>query len=635
MKSEFTGEDSELGGAAEPTVFSAFALAGLWPGLGKNLAQALPAAGINSPDDVTLENLLNVTGITPRRAERLISAFAAAEPIYQVAEELIIAGCQPKAAAVAVSCFGAAAHKVIAEDPWALLACGALDVAGADRFASYQLDEITPDDPRRGKALVQWALRQGAKAGSTALPVPAVSQVLKRNQFLGAASAVADTIDSGAVVGSEDFLALPIYAFAEETIAAGLSRLAANASPLCQPEEIQAVADGLDPEQAEAIAKLTKHGVSILTGGPGTGKSRTVRAVVDLCQQLELEIALAAPTGRAAKRLEELAGLAAVTLHRLLGAQGTTGIFARGEGWPLDVQVLVVDEASMIDVELAAALIEAIPDGAHLLLVGDPAQLPSIGPGQFLKDLLDSELLPVTELVTLHRQESGGAIARLATAVRRGELPTMESEENEVVIIPTSNSGECARQVVKLVTDSIPQALSIPTTDIQVLTPIHRGKAGTGALNAALKAVLNPGTGELFGFDVGDRVVALANHLDDGFANGEVGNVVAIHGKSSIAVDFGQGICQVPAKDLVDLQHGWAVTIHRSQGSEWPAVVVVLPSEAATMLSRPLIYTALTRAQRHLSIVYAGSSGIIANAVASLADQPRSSRLGHLLREAM
>ncbi len=635
MKSEFTDEGLEIDVGAETNVFAAFALAGLWPGLGKSFAQALPAARITSPDDVTLENLLNVPGLTRPRAERLIAAFVTAEPIYRVAEELIIAGCQPKAATIAVSCFGATAHEVIAEDPWALLACGALDVAGADRFALYQLDEITPDDPRRGKALVQWALRQGAKAGSTALPVTAIFQVLGRNQFPEATSAVADAIASGAVVESGDFLALPIYASAEETIAVGLSRLTAAASPLCRPEEIHPVSGGLDPEQAEAVAKLTNHGVSILTGGPGTGKSRTVQAVVDQCQRLELVIALAAPTGRAAKRLEELAGLAAVTIHRLLGAQGTTGIFARGEDWPLDVQVLVVDEASMIDVELAAALIEAIPDGAHLLLVGDPAQLPSIGPGQFLKDLLNSGLLPTTELVTLHRQERGGAIARLATAVRQGELPTIESEENEVAIIPTSNSDECARRVVKLVTDSIPQALSIPATDIQVLTPIHRGKAGTGALNAALKKALNPGPGELFGFDVGDRVVALANHLDDGFANGEVGNVVAIHRKSSIAVDFGQGTCPVPAKDLVDLQHGWAVTIHRSQGSEWPAVVVVLPNEAATMLNRPLIYTALTRAQRHLSIVYAGSSGIIANAVASLTDRPRSSRLGYLLREAM
>jgi len=635
MKSEFNDEGLEIDGRAELNVFSAFALAGLWPGLGKNFAQALPAARINSPDDVTLENLLNVPGITRPRAERLIAAFAAAEPIYRVAEDLIIAGCQPKAATIAVSFFGTTAHEVIAEDPWALLACGALDVAGTDRFALYQLEEITPEDPRRGKALVQWALRQGARAGSTALPVTTISEALRRNQFVEVTSAVTAAIDSGAVVDFEGFLALPIYAFAEETIASGVSRLEANASPLCQPEAIRSVAEGLDPEQVEAIAKLAEHGVSILTGGPGTGKSRTVRAIVDLCQQLELEIALAAPTGRAAKRLEELAELEAVTLHRLLGAQGTTGIFARGESWPLDVQVLVVDEASMIDVELAAALIDALPDGAHLLLVGDPAQLPSIGPGQFLKDLLDSELLPITELVTLHRQESGGAIARLATAVRRGELPAVAGEDREVVIIPTSNSDECARRVVQLVTDSIPRALSIPTTDIQVLTPIHRGKAGTGALNAALKEALNPGAGELFGFDVGDRVVALANHLDDGFANGEVGNVTAIHGKSSIDVDFGQGACSVPTKDLVDLQHGWAVTIHRSQGSEWPAIVVVLPSEAATMLSRPLVYTALTRAQRHLSIVYAGSSGIIANAVASLSDRPRSSRLGHLLREAM
>jgi exodeoxyribonuclease V alpha subunit len=624
---------NDLEDASQVNVFSAFALSGLWPGLGKTAAQSLLNAHINSPDDVTVKNLKAIAGISPKRAERLVVSFQESQLLYRVAEELIIAGCEPRAAAIAINFFGSSANSIISEDPWSLLACGALDVAAADRFAQYKIEDITAEDSRRGKALVQWALRQGAKAGSTALATATVGQALERNRFPNVTSAIKEAVEEGLVIDFDGFLALEIFAFAEESIAIGLTRLEEAASKLCQPEAIESVADGLDPEQVAAIIQMAAHGVSILTGGPGTGKSRTVRAIVELCEQLELEIALAAPTGRAAKRLEELTGLAAVTLHRLLGAQGTTGTFARGESWPLDVQVLVVDEASMIDVELAAALASAIPDGAHLLFVGDPAQLPSIGPGQFLKDLIDSDAFPVTELLTLHRQEHGGAIARLATAVRRGEFPAVSNEDKEVVVVATINSEECAHRVVQLVTDSIPRALSISPSDIQVLTPIHRGRAGTGALNEALKAVLNPGSGEVFGYDIGDRVVATANHLDDGFANGEVGAVTSLEGRNALRVDFGQGPCLVPTKDLIDLKHGWAVTIHRSQGSEWPAVVVVLPSEAGTMLNRPLIYTALTRAQRHLSIVYAGNPGVIANAIASLTERPRSSRLCQLVKE--
>jgi exodeoxyribonuclease V alpha subunit len=374
--------------------------------------------------------------------------------------------------------------------------------------------------------------------------------------------------------------------------------------------------------------------VSLLTGGPGTGKSRTVASLVQLLQAKGTEVALAAPTGRAAKRLEELTDHPAVTVHRLLGAQGTTGGFARNEEWPLDAEVVVVDEASMLDVELTAALLEACPDGTHLLLVGDPAQLPSIGPGHVLGDLIDSGAVPVTELTTLHRQAAGGAIARLATGVRGGELVHVESPDREVVIVPATGSGEAARRVVQLVTDSIPRALGIDPGSVQVVTPVHRGPAGTIELNKALKAQLNPGDGTVFGFDVGDRVVATANHLDlepVGFANGEVGLVTGA-GEGSLDIAFASGPVNVNGKALSDLKHGWAITVHRAQGSEWPGVVVVLPPEAGGMLSRPLVYTALTRAQRHLSIVHA-SGAALARAVREVDVRPRRTRLATLLAE--
>jgi exodeoxyribonuclease V alpha subunit len=219
---------------------------------------------------------------------------------------------------------------------------------------------------------------------------------------------------------------------------------------------------------------------------------------------------------------------------------------------------------------------------------------------------------------------------RLAAAVGGGKLPPVDDPTREVVVVRASSSDEAARRVVQLVTDSIPRALGIPPADVQVVTPVHRGPAGTIALNAALKAQLNPGSGTVGAFDVGDRVVATANHLDDGFANGEVG-VVTEAKDGALIVDFGAGPLTVPARALSDLVHGWAITVHRAQGSEWPAVVSSLPPEAGGMLSRPLVYTAWTRAQRHLSIVHA-SGAVLARGVHDVGARPRRTRLTTVLR---
>ncbi len=388
---------------------------------------------------------------------------------------------------------------------------------------------------------------------------------------------------------------------------------------------------GLDEVQLAAARAALESGISVLTGGPGTGKSRTVAAVVRLAWAADAQVALAAPTGRAAKRLEELCGAPASTLHRLLGAQGRGGGFARGEHNPIDADLVVVDEASMLDAELAAALLDACAEGTHLMFVGDPAQLPSIGPGQVLTDLLESGEVPVTELRRLYRQVDGGAIAMMAAAVRGGELPPPPSGPGrEVVVVPSGSSGEAAHRTMQLVTDSIPRALGIPSAEVQVVTPVHAGPAGTGALNAALKRVLNPGTGATSGFDVGDRVVATANHIDVGFANGEIGTVVAAGERGALRIAFPGGIVEVPAGILGDLRHGWAVTVHRAQGSEWPAVVAVFPPEAGRMLTRPLIYTALTRAATHLSIV-AVNGPAVRNAVRHTGGRRRLTSLAALL----
>ena len=719
-------------------LFGEFCLAGLWPGVGRALVDKLRAAGITAPDDVTPGRLELVEGIGPKRAARLAASFARARPAYETAELLIACRVPARFAGSAVALLGPAAARQLRADPWKLLQIPQIRPDQADWFARQLLDgQASRQDPRRGRALVVHLLVKAARDGHTAVPAEAVLTALNRFGLDEPGPAVVAAIDDGSVLPFEAFgaaedpageagaaqfgeaeataaadvgtpdvgtpdvgtpdadvdqpadddavgpgtlLALTQYAIAEESVAEGLQRLAATAEPITGTP---AAADGADAElddrQRAAVEAVAEHGVSVLTGGPGTGKSRTVAAVVALAAESGLRVALAAPTGRAAKRLEELAGAPATTLHRLLGAQGRglarsgsagpdggaadgdglfadagaegaaadaggfprgagesgsrdgSWVFARGEEWPLDADLVVVDESSMLDVELAAALVEACADGTRLLLVGDPAQLPSIGPGRVLADIIDSGAVPVTELKTLYRQRDGGTIAKLATAVRGGELPPVDSPEREVVVVTARGSAEAARRVLQLVTDSIPRALGIAAEDVQVVTPVHKGPAGTIELNRALKGKLNPGPGAYRGFDPGDRVVAIANHADEGFANGEVGTVAGT-ADDGLTVSFSGMPVTIPFRLLGDLRHGWALTVHRAQGSEWPAVVGVFPAEASGMLSRPLVYTALTRAQQHLSVVH-GAGPALARAVRTVGERPRETRLAALLAE--
>ena len=619
----------------DPT-FVAFAAAGLWPGLGRTLAQRLAEAGVVSPETVTADRLAGLPSVSAARADRLVTAFAGAADAYAVVAMLVPADVPARTARAVLDELGPQAAQRLRADPWRLLDVAEVRLVDADRLAiSLLREQADRGDVRRGRAIVAHVLARAARDGHTTMPTATVRAAIAGEGIGDPAAAVSAALAEGRVVAFPPTgeLGLARYAHAEQTVAAGLARLRRTARPWAKGAE-PAAALGLDDAQRAAATIVGTSGVSLLVGGPGTGKSRTVTAVVQAARERDLAIALTAPTGRAAKRLEEITGAPAQTLHRLLGAQGTTGQFARGADWPLDEDLVVVDETSMLDVELAAALVAACAEGTHLLLVGDPAQLPSIGPGRVLGDLVDSGALPVTELRTLYRQAEGGAIARLATAVRDGTLPPVDSPDRGVVVVPAADGASAARRTVQLVTDSIPRALGIPAEDVQVVTPVHRGPAGTVALNAALKAMLNPGDGEVGGFDVGDRVVATANHLDAGYANGEVGVVSSTTDAGLVVTFAGAGPVTVPPRNLADLRLGWAVTVHRAQGSEWPAVVAVLPPEAGGLLSRPLVYTALTRAQRHLSIVHAAGPALV-RAVREVGARPRRTRLTALLRTAV
>ncbi|GGL93219.1 AAA family ATPase [Nakamurella endophytica] len=630
-------------------VFTEFCAAGLWPGVGATLQRALAGAGLRTPGQVSVAALAALPSVTPRRAERLYTAWIGASHLYELAEVLVPQELPVRWSARLVDLLGDDALATLRADPWRLLELPDAAVAQADRLARAFDPATDRSDSRRGRALVDWTLARFARQGHTVTPVPMVREALAPFG-VDADAAVRDAVAAGSVqqVGDPAAPALcrTALAAAEDAIAEHLARLVSTGRSLAGDRAVTAAARDLDDTQALAVGLASRQGVSVLTGGPGTGKSRTVAAVVALCTRVDAAVALAAPTGRAAKRLEELTGHPATTVHKLLGAwrrPGTPGSAGAGSGTagfdhdaahPIEADLVVVDEASMLDVELGAALLAAVPDAAHLVVVGDPAQLPSIGPGRLLGDLLDSGTLPVTELSTLYRQSEGGAIARLATAVRGGALVAPPAGDHEVVVVPCRGSDEAAHRVVQLVTDSIPRVFGASGDAVQVVTPVHRGRAGTQALNRALKELLNPGRGVVRGFDAGDRVVATANHPEAepaGFANGEVGTVLST-GDNSLRVTFPGGDADVSGKALGDLLHGWAITVHRAQGSEWEAVVVVLPPEAGAMLSRPLVYTALTRAKRHLSVVHAAGPAL-ARSVRDVGAEPRRTRLAPLLAE--
>ncbi len=648
-------------GLAPLDVFAEFAASGLWPGVGPAVARSLADGGITSAGAVSVAALAALPRMTPKRADRLYTSWIGAGQAFAVAQLLVPADIPVRWTARLLDSLGDDAADVLTHDPWRLLTLPDATPGQADRVAQTVDPTVQRGDPRRGRSLVDWTLARFARQGHTAAPVELLLHAV-RPFGVDAGAAITAAVEAGLVARVSSplapadgtpapWVARTALARAEDDVAGHLQRLQRSAQPVAATQVVAGVVTDLDAVQAGAVTLAADHGVSILTGGPGTGKSRTISAVVALGRRAGMPIALTAPTGRAAKRLEELAGSSATTIHRLLGARrsaGSSGAGSAGAGSlgagslgaafefdadnPIDARLVVVDEASMLDVELAAALLSALKDGTHLVIVGDPAQLPSIGPGRVLGDMIDSGTIPVTRLEKLYRQTEGGAIARLAMAVRGGELGQVSGESREVVIVPSRGSADGARRVVQLVTDSIPRVFGTAPDQVQVVTPVHRGPAGTQALNKVLKTVLNPGPGAVRGFDVGDRVVATANHLDAepaGYANGEVGTVLST-GDNSIRVAFSTGESEIAGKSLGDLLHGWAITVHRAQGSEWEAVVAVMPPEAGSMLSRPLVYTALTRARRHLSVVHA-AGGMLARAVRSIDAEPRRTRLASLL----
>jgi len=573
------------------------------------------------------EHVIERCDIDVDEAQAICDAWAAGLAMARLVRLVEGAGWPMDAVRSAHARFGADVVDVARDDPYVLLLAERVRFAHADALATRL--GVARDDVRRLVAGAVTAVRAARRQdGHQHLPraaaVAAATAVLGVDAML-ATDGVERALARGQLLGERlddtEIVALPSAQADEVALAEGLLRLlgAARSLPIDAVANGQDAVDDEDPgedgtvvltsDQRDAVALTATAGVSVLTGGPGTGKSTTVRALVAQALAAGANIALAAPTGRAAKRLEELAGHVATTIHRLLEARpdddgGFRFRFGRDEQLPYDL--VIVDETSMCDTWLAARLVESVPDGAHLVLVGDADQLPSVGSGDVLRDLMRSGTVPVARLEEIHRQAAGSRIVTLARGILAGDPGELRGVDGDVFVAEEQDRSAIVPRVVQAVAVRAPEHFGVTPDDVQVLAPMYRGPNGVDALNAALKEALNPGSGRpaVAGLHVGDRVMQTRNDAELDVANGDVGTVVDLSTRDgTVRVGFPRGEVTYPAGRVRDLVAAWAVTVHKAQGGEWPVVVLVLDPAHRSMLWRNLAYTAVTRAARALILV--------------------------------
>ncbi|MER7408554.1 ATP-dependent RecD-like DNA helicase [Streptomyces sp. NPDC000070] len=601
----------------------------------------------------------------PVAAEAVAASTAPAPAAVQAVRQVLGEGGAPEVLAPqAAAALGEGADEQLRSDPWQLLRVAGVRPEQADGFARALLGaECGPDDGRRGRAVTVWLLEQAALAGHTALEMPALLAALAQRGVPDPDSAVQDAIAEGDALVFQDALeetgaapapageegteedeerpvrvlvGLERYALAEESLADGLARLV-NSVPKQDGsaedwERVAATAQGSTGELLRAVAA---HGLVLHTGGEASLTEPA--ALLNAAHTLGLRAwaATHGPIGRTRfaallGRSEAASGAPSTDAHSpgahspvttvaglLSGAEGP----GRDADGALDLDLLVVLDAPQLDVETAALLTESLPDGARLVLAGDPGVLWSVGPGRVFADLLAARICPQVA----SRQPDPGPLGELVSGIGVGELNQVEAPGKEVVIVPVRDAGEAVHRTVQLVVDSVPRAIGVPAEETQVITPGHGGAVGTRALNAALKERLNPGPGRFGGFDPGDRVV-----YSPVPGRALPGRVVKADAEGLHLSCEGEAVVVPKERVEQSVRHGWALTAHQAVGSRWPAVVVVLPGDAAQALSRPWVYTAFGRADRHLSVVH-GVEQALARAVAEVPAKPRTTRLPVLL----
>jgi len=615
---------------------------GLVPGIGPALAERLVEKfGERTLDVIAGQSvrLTEVEGIGKKRAASIADAVRSRRGEAETVSFLHSVGLGSALARRVMRRYGNDTVRIVREDPYLV----AEEVRGvgfrtADRVGREA--GIADDDPRRAAGAILHLVGKAADDGHV---LSERSDLVAAAESLSVPRERADTaVDTLAVRGlvileGEDVYAPPLHR-AERQVARHLARLA-SIERVPRPENDRAVAQAstaeLTDEQRSVVAAGLGKGLVVLTGGPGTGKTTTVRAIVRAQEILGRRALLCAPTGRAAKRLTEATGREAKTIHRLLEWNPATARFRRGEQSPLDAELILVDEASMLDVRLAESLVSAVPNGATLVLVGDVDQLPPVGPGQVLRELIRSGVAETIRLGVVFRQAQKSAIVRGAHAILEGRVPeptpTGERGDGDLFIVRARDPERIGKRLLEAL-ERMKRVYGLdPKRDVMVLSPMRRGTTGTERLNSLLQEDLNPAKQKTTTrFRVGDKVMQLRNDYDRDVFNGDLGEVRRIEGGITfLEVDGREVQCRV--EQLDDLSLAYASTIHKVQGSEFDAVVIVLHAGHHVLLSRALLYTAVTRAKKLVMIL--GDDRALSRAVRNRETYASRSRLAERLRD--
>ncbi len=588
----------------------------------------------------TPEQLTKIRGISPKRAQTIHLSLCQQLAMRRLLDFLSAHGLPLSAAMPLYRRYGDLALNVLRTEPYLLVEDPLfIPFPTADQLA--QDLGFAQDDPVRLEAGLLYTLAHNLDNGHVFLPyaklLAAAQRLLGIDQEV-LAQRLEDLIDRHKIVreaiAGQDACYLDKLHHCETYVANAL--LAMDGEDLCPPDDLDALLariqreQGLTyaPLQVEAVKTAARRQVMLLTGGPGTGKTTSLKGILSLFDHLGLRTCLTAPTGRAAKRLSETCGAEASTIHRLLETRydGQTGAltFTHNEREPLETDAVILDEASMVDIVLMQALLAALPGGCRLVLVGDPHQLPSVGPGNLLSDLLRSQRLPTLRLTEIFRQAAASAIIRGARAVDQGECPVLVNDPaGDFFFLRRCDPAAAAETIVSLCQTRLPQNMGIPADQIQVLSPTRKGTAGTAALNHALQEAVNPpapGKGEkVFGplrFREGDRVMQVKNNYDVlwesadgkevgmGIFNGDIGRIEAIDAASGlVTVDFEGHRASYTPDMMGQLEPAYAITVHKAQGSEYRAVILSAVEAAPMLLTRGVLYTAMTRAKELLIVV--------------------------------
>lgn len=616
------------------------------------------------------EELTRIKGITLKKARRITEDFERKFSMREAILSLSTLGLKPEECIRAYHALGRGAHDRIQADPYILCGEGIVeDFARVDRMA--QGLEIGPDAPNRVCAGILFVLRHNVNNGHTCVPrdkIAAPAGALLQVDADTVMAGVEALIQEGKIdcfsLRDKRYLSLPEYFSAERTIAERLDTMMAH--PPAQLIAPQTEIDCIEvlnnihygDRQREAILTAATAGMLILTGGPGTGKTTTVRGIIDLFEGQRLRVALAAPTGRAAKRMSDLTGREAKTIHRLLevtfDAEGNR-TFVHGREDPIAADALIVDELSMVDVLLFASLLEAIPRGCRLILVGDTDQLPPVGAGNVLGDLIASGKVPVVELKEVFRQAMESLIVMNSHRIVRGEMPDLNAHAGDFFFMGRSSAAAVEKTVCDLACRRLRDAYGYsPLTDIQVLCPSRKGPLGTVALNAALREQLNPPAPdkkEIKIFDLtlreGDKVMQVKNnydiqytyldeagneHISAGIYNGDIGILKSVNKAAGVLeVWFDERRATYPVESAGELELAYAITVHKSQGCEFGAVIMPVFQVVPNLSYRNLLYTAVTRARNQMILV--GSEEQVRNMTMNVKKTRRYSALKAFLME--